>query len=39
MNPANIGAMARMFISQGQGKILSQFADQINIAEDGPQLL
>jgi hypothetical protein len=31
--------LARMFIANGQGKMLVQFQDQINIADDGPQLL
>jgi hypothetical protein len=39
LNPQNIGALARMFIANGQGKMLVQFQDQINIADDGPQLL
>lgn len=39
LNPQNIGALARMFIANGQGKALVQFQDQININDDGPQLL
>jgi len=38
-NPQNIGAFARMFIANGQGKALVQFQDQIDINDDGPQLL
>ena len=39
MDPKHMGVMARSIIAKGQSKMLLQFKDKLDMAEDGPQLL